>query len=910
MRNLLITFLLCFASVFAYSQTQFAFRGKANIYSATRGVGVDSAKWTILAVFQDDMSYYLSDSTDVGDYIYTTAPFGCAALRIDVVNAKTGGILNLQVTDMNNKLTSVSGVSAVFTKTTSKGLPLGVQGLSAQLQACILTDLASRVDAAIAAIPVINNLTDLNDVTITSPQNNQFLMYRGSQWINLRYPVFADTSRTLVGYGAGAASTSANTGFTFFGYNAGTLMSGGTDAIGIGRNALGNTVNGGSIAQIAIGPNALGVGVNTAANGNLAIGVNSGRSITSGSYNVFLGNNTGFSTTTGQQNTIVGDQAGNAITGSRNTFIGYQAGRFIANIGSVTAVGGNAASISGVSYVAGSTILGTDGASLASGTFNGAVGGLSTLEGGTSATFFAGFGNYIGRNGGLMDFATIFGDRAGGSTVFRMSRRDYTGALLGGYLSGARSTVSGVFLGRGAGTDSKCTNCTVVGNQATNASSVEAANLANGLRGDNMVIVGNSSTNVPFDDPNAKVASTAAAYNTTTDRITLTAHGFGTNTHSVQLRVNCTVCPTGFTSGQAYMFEIIDANTIFSNTDFTTAPADGNNVTFTPRTITDNSTTVGNGLTPVANQAQVWTAGTTEFRSRNYIFDVDQVLTGLNGNPMVYNETTNQMQVSATGSKGSTAINVTQTAHGFTAGTPVLWDGFKYKAVAGVTGDTIRCIGLVVAVTDVNNFELWMGGVYNNTFGRTQGLYYANTTGGASLTPDPDATIKILRVANGKTFINPIEEDYIQDISGTIFTLESANPGSPRNFEALQTLTLHGDSIMFTANINGISCNSVGDALRAMANTVSTSSAGSVAMSTAFKTYIFTGTTSTYTLPAVSGSSGVRYIIKNAGSGALTLNTTAAANEIYDTALTNSVVLAASESITLFSNGTAYYVIE
>lgn len=152
MKKILFTILLSFVAIFAYSQVNYSFRGKANIYSATRGTGVDTAKWVVLAVFTDDMSYYASDSLTLGDYIYTTADFGCAALRVDTINSKTGGIFNLDVTDMNNVLTSISGVSFVFTPTPNQGYPTFAQGLPAQIQACIIADLALRVDELSSSI--------------------------------------------------------------------------------------------------------------------------------------------------------------------------------------------------------------------------------------------------------------------------------------------------------------------------------------------------------------------------------------------------------------------------------------------------------------------------------------------------------------------------------------------------------------------------------------------------------------------------------------------------------------------------------------------------------------------------------------------------------------------------------------
>lgn len=164
MKKILFTILLSFVVIFTYSQVNYSFRGKANIYSATRGTGVDTAKWVILAVFSDDMSYYASDSLALGDYIYTTSDFGCAALRVDTINSKTGGVFNLDVTDMNNVLTSISGQSFVFTPTPERSLPTFAQGLPAQIQACIIADLALRVDA----IEGVTN-GDKGDITVNSP---------------------------------------------------------------------------------------------------------------------------------------------------------------------------------------------------------------------------------------------------------------------------------------------------------------------------------------------------------------------------------------------------------------------------------------------------------------------------------------------------------------------------------------------------------------------------------------------------------------------------------------------------------------------------------------------------------------------------------------------------------------------
>lgn len=85
--------------------------------------------------------------------------------------------------------------------------------------------------------------------------------------------------------------------------------------------------------------------------------------------------------------------------------------------------------------------------------------------------------------------------------------------------------------------------------------------------------------------------------------------------------------------------------------------------------------------------------------------------------------------------------------------------------------------------------------------------------------------------------------------------------------------------------------------------------AGTLSLNLAtYNTYIFTGTTTTWTLPAVAGTANSIIYIKNAGSGDITLNAAAAANEIYDTSLTNTITIGAGAARELRSDGTQWNV--
>lgn len=89
-----------------------------------------------------------------------------------------------------------------------------------------------------------------------------------------------------------------------------------------------------------------------------------------------------------------------------------------------------------------------------------------------------------------------------------------------------------------------------------------------------------------------------------------------------------------------------------------------------------------------------------------------------------------------------------------------------------------------------------------------------------------------------------------------------------------------------------------------------TSSAGTLTLANA-QEYIFTGTTSTWTLPALgvgTASAAVIYNIKNAGSGDITLNSSAGGNDIYDTSAVNTITIPAGAARRLVGNGTAWYV--
>lgn len=73
--------------------------------------------------------------------------------------------------------------------------------------------------------------------------------------------------------------------------------------------------------------------------------------------------------------------------------------------------------------------------------------------------------------------------------------------------------------------------------------------------------------------------------------------------------------------------------------------------------------------------------------------------------------------------------------------------------------------------------------------------------------------------------------------------------------------------------------------------------------------YIFSGTTTTWTLPPIATHKNVRFYIKNRGTGSITLNSNTGVNEIYYTSLVNTITITPGSAYMLINDGT-YWNIE
>lgn len=85
--------------------------------------------------------------------------------------------------------------------------------------------------------------------------------------------------------------------------------------------------------------------------------------------------------------------------------------------------------------------------------------------------------------------------------------------------------------------------------------------------------------------------------------------------------------------------------------------------------------------------------------------------------------------------------------------------------------------------------------------------------------------------------------------------------------------------------------------------TVTVSSASTLTLANTSSTYVFSGSTTTWTLPALSGNTGVMFMLENRGSGNITLNP-AGSDHIWFKASVSTMTIAAGGSLQLINDGT------
>lgn len=263
--------------------------------------------------------------------------------------------------------------------------------------------------------------------------------------------------------------------------------------------------------------------------------------------------------------------------------------------------------------------------------------------------------------------------------------------------------------------------------------------------------------------------------------------------------------------------------------------------------------------------------------------------------------------------------------------------GFTLRVAGANNSDTLVSIinsgttstGMYVSGTALGINAFSSAGAALQAIGSTRGavitgdtdeglLVKSNSVRGARIQTVPSSTntvVEVLQLERGSTggpgatgigeyisFLNKTSTNS-SDVSNTIISKFTDGTTATRTSQfvitgvnsasATNVLTLDGDGTITTIGKRIIG--------------VVTSSAGTLTIGNA-ESYIFNGSTTTWTLPAVSGTTGTIYYLKNIGSGSITLNSNAGGNDIYTSSAVNTTTITAGSAITLISNGTYFTV--
>lgn len=317
-----------------------------------------------------------------------------------------------------------------------------------------------------------------------------------------------------------------------------------------------------------------------------------------------------------------------------------------------------------------------------------------------------------------------------------------------------------------------------------------------------------------------------------------------------------------------------------------------------------------NGITPPTSTYQILVHGTdslihkipsSTFATGNTLYTGDGTLAGdriVTGgaNGLTFTST-------RTGTNSTITINNTSTGRGINvssgAGIGVRSVGTTGIGVQGVSTDnygvwseSTNAPGLYVLSTASNAADMTINPTSTNTVATILELIRSSQSAGTDgIGQSIDFNINNTAAAGTTVLANQIISK-LTTATSTVETsqlqLKGRNAGT-----ATTVATFDGDGTYTTIGRRIIA--------------VTVSAAGTLTLGNSHS-YVFSGTTTTWTLPAVSGTTGVIYYIKNRGSGDITLNAAAAANEIYSTSAVNTYTISAGAAIILISDGTYFTV--
>ena len=255
---------------------------------------------------------------------FTTAPAANTSFFAILLGSDNGGTVT--PTDgsvTTDKFASGVAIGATGTANTLAGIPFYRADDSIYTHDVSGTDSTAQYNTAYG----VNAL----DAITTSDYNVAIGYEAGSS-------LTTHNSDVLIGYQAGKALSTGDDGVIAIGYQAGLSLTTCSSSVfigknagdghdtedhnmGIGRNALTGSINGGEY-NVAIG-NYAGAALTTA-DYCTAVGYQAGTSITTGGYNTLIGYSSGDAITDADTNTAVGYDALTAnVHGDRNTAVGY-----------------------------------------------------------------------------------------------------------------------------------------------------------------------------------------------------------------------------------------------------------------------------------------------------------------------------------------------------------------------------------------------------------------------------------------------------------------------------------------------------------------------------------------------------------------------------------------------------------
>jgi hypothetical protein len=503
--------------------------------------------------------------------------------------------------------------------------------------------------------------------------------------------------------------------------------------------------------------------------------------------------------------------------------------------------------------------------------------GYRTLESITTNSGSAGFGNYALQNCNALESAAF------GTYALRQTTSSIADVAFGvRALENATSTqANAVFGWNAAQANTSSTDNTIFGAEANKNGTTGARNTiigreaGKGITGSDNVIIGRQAVNGPTGLSGLVVIGATAGQNEVSNNRLIIDNSSTTSPLIYGDFTNDSLKINGFLKirdslniGKTRIGTTADSVLVIDATNRSVKTVAQSSITSSVTTLyTGDGTLSGSRTVNTGGFATTWTGSLTG----SYNFSV------------VNTNVTNGSAISGTANGSGSGVSGTSSSSFGVIGTSTSNTGVRGSSTSGAG----------VEATTTSGAHALLGQVAPSSTNTNQRVLQLTrlTTGTAANGISGSIDFAIERDDNSSSTSNQIISKWSDAAAATRtsqFVITGVNSATTQDI-----LTINGDGSMTTVG------------RRFMA--VVTSSVGTLTLANS-EAYVFNGTTTTWTLPAVSGTTGLTYVLKNIGSGSITLNAAAAANEIYSTSAVNTYEITAGSSITLVSNGTYFTV--